>query len=205
MLHKGANYHVPSTDERPDLSLYTHLLLQNEIPLASTLSYLTASPAITSIFNPSPMLTVSELRSFPWSNLSWLIVNEGELETLLEAFEVKIVPDDGTSLETTARKGILALHGCQYFSKDVSVICTLGAQGILYFQPGGEVGSLAAGKLVKPVVDTTGAGDCFAGYFTAGLMASSEIDCIESVLQTCLTVSGDLISCTTEAVKALIL
>lgn len=189
VLHKGANYHVSSTDNRPDLSLYTHLLLQNEIPLDSTLSYLTASSTITSIFNPSPMLTVSELQEFPWSNLSWLIVNEGELETLLDAFGARQTAQNGRSLSDIATEGILALHKSRYFSEKVAIICTLGAQGILYYQPGRDVGALPAGKLVKPVKDTTGAGDCFAGYFTAGLMAARQGDSIESILQACLTVS----------------
>jgi ribokinase len=47
------------------------------------------------------MLTPEELRSFPWDDLSWLIVNEGELMDLLEAF--KSAPGSGS--ESRSRSG----------------------------------------------------------------------------------------------------
>ena len=139
------------------------------------------------------MLSPEELRAFPWSVLSWLIVNEGELQTLLEAFGSSVSTDDGNLIQSCT-DGIAALHKNEHFSSNVSVICTLGAQGILYFQPGEggpKSGHLPAGKLSKPVKDTTGAGDCFAGYFAAGLMRSKEGESLEEVLQDCLTVSLD--------------
>lgn len=192
VLHAGANYHIPASDTPPQLSGFTHLLLQNEIPLSSTLSYLTAASSlgVISTFNPSPMLTPGQLRSFPWQSLSWLIVNEGELGDLLQAFEIPL--SSSPDLRTKAEKELLALHKSKSFHPDVSIICTLGAQGILYFQPGKPVGHLPAAKLLHPLRDTTGAGDCFAGYFVAGLMRGLEL---EQVLTTCLTVSQRASSC----------
>ncbi|WVQ79272.1 hypothetical protein IAT38_001368 [Cryptococcus sp. DSM 104549] len=171
VLHAGANYYVP---------------------LPSTLSYLTsagtASPPLTTVFNPSPMLSPDQLRAFPWAHLSWLIVNEGELGDLLLAFGSKANPGAAKEeeLREQASAGIRELHENEFFSKNVGVICTLGAKGILYFDPkaGGEVGHLPAGKLVNPLKDTTGAGDCFAGYFVAGLMSGAGL---EEALKTCLT------------------
>ncbi|GFZ50004.1 hypothetical protein JCM24511_07757 [Saitozyma sp. JCM 24511] len=184
VLHAGANYHIPASDTPPQLSGFTHLLLQNEIPLSSTLSYLTAASSlgVISTFNPSPMLTPGQLRSFPWQSLSWLIVNEGELGDLLQAFEIPL--SSSPDLRTKAEEELLALHKSKSFHPDVSIICTLGAQGILYFQPGQAVGHLPAATLLHPLKDTTGAGDCFAGYFVAGLMRGLEL---EQVLTTCLT------------------
>ncbi|WVQ95977.1 hypothetical protein IAU59_003076 [Kwoniella sp. CBS 9459] len=218
VLHAGANYHIPpsssSTSTPPDLSGIAHLLLQNEIPLSSTLSYLTSAglQGVVSVFNPSPMLTPDQLRQFPWKDLSWLIVNEGELGDLLLAFSDNSAADgngkakagaldeNSANLIEDAKKGILALHRNSFFSQNVGVICTLGSKGILYFDPttkseGGKdvgvgvgVGYLPAGKLVNPLKDTTGAGDCFAGYFVAGLMErESRAGDLESVLKTCLT------------------
>jgi ribokinase len=186
VLHAGANYHIPPSDTPPQLSGFTHLLLQNEIPLSSTLSYLTtaSSLGVISTFNPSPMLTPGQLRSFPWRSLSWLIVNEGELGDLLQAFEIPL--SSSPDLRSKAEEELLALHKSKSFHPDVSIICTLGAQGILYFQPGKPVGHLPAAKLLRPLKDTTGAGDCFAGYFVAGLMRGLEL---EQVLRTCLAVS----------------
>lgn len=189
VLHKGANFFVPPTDAAPDVSPYTHLLLQNEIPLPSTLGFLTANPSITSIFNPSPILLPEELRLFPWSNLSWLIVNEGELETLLDHLSPS-PPSLSGDLISDGKERITALNQAEHFSDSVAIICTLGATGILWFDPkkGRQIGHLPAAKVDK-VRDTTGAGDCFAGYFAAGLMAAKEGDGIEEVLKGCLTVS----------------
>ena len=192
VLHKGANFHVPPSDHSPDLSAYTHLLIQNEIPLKSTLDHLTTggSLGLVSVFNPSPMLSSSELRAFPWSSLSWLIVNEGELADLLEALGTTTTGNGSQDdLQGKAERDLKALHENPHFSRSTSIICTLGAQGIIYFQPQDgaiNMGHLPAAKLQNPVKDTTGAGDCFAGYFVAGLMAGLEL---EAVLKTCLTVS----------------
>ncbi|WVF68430.1 hypothetical protein IAT40_003195 [Kwoniella sp. CBS 6097] len=216
VLHAGANYHLPSSSAStsPNLEGITHLLLQNEIPLSSTLSYLTSagSNGVISVFNPSPMLTPNQLRQFPWNDLSWLIVNEGELGDLLLAFAstdeidasdsrkaVQGLDENSSNLIEDAKKGILALHRNSFFSSDVGVICTLGSKGILYFDPTassksnpeeaeGEVRYLPAGKLVNALRDTTGAGDCFAGYFVAGLLERQiGVGDLESILKTCLT------------------
>lgn len=188
VLHKGANFHIQEEDVKPDLSDYTHLLLQNEIPLSTTLANIQSNRDIVSIFNPSPMLSPDELAAFPWAYLSWLIVNEGELQTLLQALSsAPFHPSN--DLLTDAERRIKALHGSEKFHKGVSIICTLGSKGILYFQPGKEIGTLPAAE-ARRVRDTTGAGDCFAGYFAAGLMRrqKGEED-LEEVLKICLTVS----------------
>lgn len=134
------------------------------------------------------MLTPSQLREFPWKHLSWLIVNEGELGDLLLAFGSSANPGEAKTdeLQDRASAGILELHENEYFSKNVGIICTLGAKGILYYEPGKEVGYLPAAKLQNPVKDTTGAGDCFAGYFVAGLMSGKSL---QDALKACLVVS----------------
>jgi ribokinase len=119
------------------------------------------------------MLTPAQLRDFPWKALTWLIVNEGELETLLKAFDA--TPTDLTlGVQENASKEIIALHNCKAFHQGVSIICTLGSLGVLYFQPGRGVHHMAAAMLRNPLKDTTGAGDCFAGYFVAGLMTAED-------------------------------
>ena len=196
VLHPGANFvHAPS-DRSPNLTSFTHVLMQNEIPLAATLAYLRASgiARLTTVFNPSPMLAPSELREFPWDDLTWLIVNEGELESLLKAFCGTPQILESGSLRDRAEKELLQLRECESFRKSVSIICTLGAQGILFMdQTSGrpstpEIGYLPAHKLVLALRDTTGAGDCFAGYFVAGMMARKEGERLESILHFCLAV-----------------
>jgi len=53
----------------------------------------------------------------------------------------------------------------------IAVVCTLGATGVLAsMQSPKEMFYLPAATLQGDVRDTTGAGDCFTGYFVAGLM-----------------------------------
>ena len=149
------------------------------------------------------MLTPSELREFPWNDLTWLIVNEGELESLLKVFRKTPQTLESGSLRDRAEKELLELHECESFRKSISIICTLGAQGILFLDQTSdrastpEIGYLPADKLVLALRDTTGAGDCFAGYFVAGLMARNDGEHLESVLHTCLAVCSLKLSRTT--------
>ncbi len=197
MLHAGANYPTPDPSLPPHLEGITHLLLQNEIPLESTLAYLRAAgrKGLTNVFNPSPMLSADSLRAFAWPDLTWLIVNEGELESLLSAFDALQPREGGISTIQYASDLVIALHRCPTFAPSVSVLCTLGAQGILYFEAPGKsmkepiIHHLPAAPLLKPLKDTTGAGDCFAGYFVAGLMTSPSGTALSRILQESLTVS----------------
>jgi ribokinase len=194
-LHKGANFHITPAQQTPNLDGYTHLLIQNEIPLHDTLAYIrkAAKEGITTLFNPSPMLTPDELRAFPWSSLNWLIVNEGEIQDLLRAFGAESTSSDAGVL-------VKELYAAEGFDKGVKVVCTLGAEGVMWATDGegADVGKLPAGKLEKGVRDTTGAGDCFLGYLTAGLMRG---ETLEVALQNCLAVSHALSTGQSEKLK----
>ena len=121
------------------------------------------------------MLADSELYAFPWTALSWLIVNEGEAESLLRMIggnpgihKVKDDPDDND-----LRLAFSTLNELRHSEHLVStgVVCTLGAAGVLASICGlKEILYVPAAALDGSVRDTTGAGDCFTGYFVAGLM-----------------------------------
>jgi ribokinase len=146
VLHKGANFALPDPPTENDVERHltgiSHLLLQNEIPWASTLAYLEYAHArgIVTAFNPSPMPADAELHAFPWAALSWLIVNEGEAESLLrmtggnpvdhkveEGYPVNW-PDDNN-----LRLAFSTLDKLRHSERLVStgVVCTLGASGVL--------------------------------------------------------------------------
>ncbi|EKM51433.1 uncharacterized protein PHACADRAFT_103503 [Phanerochaete carnosa HHB-10118-sp] len=165
-------------------SSYTHLLLQNEIPWSATLAYLEHATKInaTAVWNPSPLPSAEQLRAIPWGSLSWLIVNEGEVCGMLDVLGVGGDALQGSGQKTSqhATQLLEKLHAHPRFSQSVNVICTLGAQGLVaLLSPSGtkkadsDVLHVPAAKLSGPVKDTTGAGDCFAGYFVAGLMEES--------------------------------
>ncbi|KAN0107725.1 Ribokinase-like protein [Russula decolorans] len=186
ILHKGANFALPDPPTQSDVERHligiSHLLLQNEIPWASTLAYLEHAHArgIVTVFNPSPMPADAELHAFPWAALSWLIVNEGEADSLLrmiggnpgnhkveEGYPVNW-PDD-----SNLRPAFSTLNKLRHSERLVStgIVCTLGAAGILASICGlKEILFFSAAALEGSVRDTTGAGDCFSGYFVAGLM-----------------------------------
>ncbi|KAI9513384.1 Ribokinase-like protein [Russula earlei] len=169
------------SDIERHLTATSHLLLQNEIPWASTLAYLVNAHArgLVTIFNPSPMPVDAQLHAFPWKALSWLIVNEGEAEDLLRVVGGNLQgpnieecpanwPDDNNL--RFAFGTLKKLCRCEHLSS-TGIVCTLGAAGVLAsICDQRELIYLPAAVLQGNVRDTTGAGDCFTGYFVAGLM-----------------------------------
>jgi ribokinase len=160
----------------------SHLLLQNEIPWTTTLAYLECAHArgLVTIFNPSPMPLDTQLHAFPWVALSWLIVNEGEAGSLLRVIgrnhQYPNVEDeypanwpDDNDMRSAFSTLIKLCRGEHLAS--TSVVCTLGEAGVLASIRGlREMLYLPAVALEGNVRDTTGAGDCFTGYFVASLM-----------------------------------
>lgn len=109
----------------------------------------------TFLFNPSPMATLSsELVSL----VDVLVVNVGEASAV---FEQQL----GVAPPAEAGATDLAKALC---SDDLTVVVTAGARGAALAQPGHAAVHVPAETV--QVVDTTGAGDAFAGSL-AGLLA----------------------------------
>ncbi|KAF8176056.1 Ribokinase-like protein [Pholiota molesta] len=166
----------------------SHLLLQNEIhprALHYALAHAGAAGGACIIMNPSPLPAPAEVRAFPWPAVKWLVVNAAEARGLYLALLAQADAGEGQALEPRAVLGGLA---AQPALSTTNVVCTLGAQGeeppFVY---------VPAARLRAGVQDTTGAGDCFTGYFVQGLMAlEGEIGVreIEQVLRTCVVAAG---------------
>ncbi|GAA5958273.1 hypothetical protein JCM3765_004776 [Sporobolomyces pararoseus] len=141
-------------------SSYSHMLLQNEIPLESTKEALRVanSAGLATIFNPSPMLTLEQLEAFEWDKVDWLLINEGEGQDLVAALSGKT--DSSSSPEEIFSK----LRETKFGSL-TGIIMTRGADGVIAGLQNGEIVTAGAGKVVGGVKDTTGAGDTFTGYF----------------------------------------
>ena len=102
VLFKGANYANHPTAPTEVFSFgVTHLLIQNEIPYSNTLAFLAAAPPnVSTIFNPSPLPSPEEVMAFPWTRLTWLIVNEHEAKSLLAIFDSPPTSDSTTTTTT---------------------------------------------------------------------------------------------------------
>lgn len=136
------------------------------------------------------MPTRDQLRAFPWDCLTHLIVNEGELADIATAFDA--APTAG-SVADTARVQMSALSQAQGFNSKIVIVTTIGPEGVVVLDPrkGQESMSWPAAKVSK-VVDTTGAGDTFAGYFVSLLMELGDDAPLDSIIPICLTVSFEI-------------
>lgn len=191
-LFPGTN-HISYPNGRPALQAYhTHLLLQNEIRLADTVDTLHAAhrQGVVSIFNPSPMLSPEELRSFPWNALSVLVVNEGEANTLLGA-----LGEQGKRPVFGGPEVLGALVALPMLTGILGIVVTLGGRGAVasFSTPSGrETLELPAAKV--KVRDTTGAGDTFLGYLCGSLMSvpdmGSALPRLKLALQTSIVAAG---------------
>ena len=180
VLYRGANY-VQRPVESMTNTPFTHCLLQNEIPLVITTSILSHAKAanLTTIFNPSPILSDQEIYKFPWKAVDWLVVNEGEARALVNAFSETLLPltshpsthsSEGAQTDIPLVSLITQLRSTVKVFDTVNFVCTLGAAGVTIFFASGNTIDIPALNVSGSVVDTTGAGDCFTGYFVAGLM-----------------------------------
>ncbi|KAF9528718.1 Ribokinase-like protein [Crepidotus variabilis] len=197
ILSPGTNYselHEQEFKKRgenwfPDCS---HLLVQNEIRIQSS-QYAIKNAQKASVFvNPSPLPSSEEIKVFPWDRVDWVIVNADEAKELAAAFGISV---DFSMSEVVQ---LLALNPK---FQHTSIVCTLGADGVLAVL---QINSdkrpctliqVPAGKILNTVINTTGAGDTFTGYFVKGIMEygpdaklGKEIggEEVRKVLQTCV-------------------
>lgn len=131
----------------------------------------TAHGKVFTVFNPSPLPSQSDIRDrIPWNAVDWLIVNEDEGRALSEADErckkstAQIVFE--SELETDAKRSVIEALVQSSFA-NVGVVLTLGARGCqVAFRASQDdsnwvVFTSPASQGSRPVIDTTGAGDCF--------------------------------------------
>jgi len=127
------------------------------------------------------MLTSTQIsHEMEWEHIDWLIVNEGEAQQLLDAFPVSLDSVEATMPgnapdQVWSSSQLLSRLASQPPFKNVNIVCTLGWLGVLahllpVIEFGGPQVIYEPGVSTREVRDTTGAGDCWAGYLVAGLM-----------------------------------
>ena len=152
VLHAGANHELNANDLGAALKANADaklLLLQNECNLLAESLALAREIGLPCALNPAPM--THDINHLPLESLDTLIVNRGEAAALVGTEQVdKLVSE------------------LQSRFKHTRVVLTLGGAGsvLIHKQQVYECPAVAT-----RVVDTTGAGDTFVGYFLAGLVA----------------------------------
>ncbi len=135
------------------------LVLQNEIPVETTIALLAGARRrrVTTIFNAAPAV---RLPRSAWSDLDVVVVTEHEYGTFF---------GEGLAKDRTAVAAAVDRRARQ---TGLGIVLTLGAVGAV-----GSAGGVSAdvpGRLVA-AIDTTGAGDCFAGALAVALADGQEL------------------------------
>lgn len=134
------------------------LLLQNEISNVPYIVDRAYEKGMHILFNPSPFN--EKIGAVAIEKLSYLILNQGEAQKITGA--------------PTSEEALQQL--CRTYPQ-LGVVLTLGSKGCLYAC--GEQ-SVYQPAFVVEAVDTTGAGDTFAGYFASGLARGEDMGTILS-------------------------
>jgi ribokinase len=150
ILHGGANQTM--TKEFIDsvidnFSKGDIILLQNEINLLDYIIEKAHKKGMRIALNPSPIN--ESIEKLDLSPVTWLLLNEVEGKALSGCRE-----DVEIAAELNRRY------------PDTEIILTLGSEGVLYSSRGKTLSHRA---YETKVVDTTGAGDTFTGYFIAAM------------------------------------
>lgn len=157
ILHGGANQGFSRallSQALADAESGDWLLMQNECNAMADAFAIAGEKGLSIAFNPAPM--TADVGRLPIEQCAVLIVNETEAAALA-----------GTDDPEAA----LSLLGER--CPDTRLVLTLGSRGAL-LQRAGERRQQAAEAV--QVVDTTGAGDTFVGYFLAGLIQGLDED-----------------------------
>ena len=151
ILHGGANQGFSAEQLEQALasgSAGDWLLIQNECNDIALAIEIAAERGMSIAFNPAPMNDA--VKALPLELCSVLIVNETEAAALAQT------DDPYRALQVLAER-----------FPETRLVLTLGAKGVLS-QQGDQQISVPA--MSVEVVDTTGAGDTFVGYFLAALI-----------------------------------
>ncbi len=166
VLHGGANQSFDESSLQSMLSGAQSgdwLLIQNECNALADAFAIAENKKMNIAFNPAPMN--ADVLSLPLERCQVLIVNE------LEALQLANPNSAGSLSEQDAESNSQLHEYLQQHYPDSMIVLTLGGKGALLLHDNKVTRVLAPSV---EVVDSTGAGDTFVGYFLAGLIDQLE-------------------------------
>lgn len=166
LLYGGANQQITKEQIDEVLSHFQkedYLVLQNEINNMKYVIEAAHSKGLKIVLTPAPM--TEAVFNYPLEYVDYLLLNKGEASALLKT---KFTESDFISGEAIQKIGIL-------FAKQLpqaTVVLTLGEKGALCFT---KENYFVQKAYSVSVVDTTAAGDTFAGFFIGSVMQGNSI------------------------------
>ncbi len=156
IIHGGANQTISEKQIDDTLSYFgkdDFLILQNEINNINSIIAKAKEKEMMVFFNPAPMTAV--VHDYCLALVDCFIVSETEGQKLTCEHDVKSI-----------------IHKMKATYPNAAIIMTLGNKGVIYAKANEWIEESA---FEVEVVDTTGAGDTFIGYFVASLSQGKTI------------------------------
>jgi len=157
LLYHGANFELERSHLDEVFSCFEAgdiLVLQNEVNDIAYMMEKAHRKDMSIAFNPSPF--DSSVPNLPLDLVTWFILNE--------------IEGSGITGEKNPRD---MLHSMRARFPQAAIILTLGEDGVLYSDSARE---MSHGIYRVKAVDTTAAGDTFAGFFIASIATGKEPD-----------------------------
>lgn len=184
IIYAGANYGNKSDYIAKVLNYFSEgdwLILQNEIDALADIMRRAKQKGMKIALNPSPLNTT--IFHLPLEQVDLLCVNEHEAKAIIEHYNLSESANDEDNRLITCHKNhkffeerqlaeelLDALR--QFFPRSM-VLLTLGDRGSVCESSEGE--RAQCGIYQTKVVDTTGAGDTFTGYFLQAIIAEKSL------------------------------
>ncbi|KAG0374850.1 hypothetical protein BGX24_009847 [Mortierella sp. AD032] len=182
VLFPGTNNTVVIEEARNVLSNFgpgDWIVMQNEISSGGEIMRAAKERGMTICFNPSPM-TAELPKQYPLHLVDYLLINEIEAQGLYSYLTAPKSDADSftSSSHITASESFPVLE--KAYEQISGIIITLGGDGLVArFRINEEdvnMKEFRMGIVKGNVVNTTGAGDTFSGYFVANLVRNQELN-----------------------------
>jgi ribokinase len=151
----GANRLISESDVQRIVANFgpeDYLLTQNEVNAVPQIIQSAKAQGLTTVFNPAPMNP--EVLNYPLELVDILVLNETEAQSLTGESEPERI-----------------CKTLNHRYSNMAIVLTMGAKGAAYFSP--QVRFHQSAEQVH-VVDSTGAGDTYIGFFLAELIKTGE-------------------------------